>query len=89
MNSGINEALEWSEILIHLFSIVPISSIEVLMISPSFKHLPWEAPTPDGVPVKIKSPVCRVKNSDMYEMIWGISNIKSFVLSFWRNSSFT
>ena len=65
INSGINEAFEWSAILTHLFSKVPIPSIVVFRISPFLRSLPCVAPTPAGVPVNIKSPVFRVINSEM------------------------
>ena len=72
-----------------MFSSVPIPSIVVFKISPSFRNLPWVAPTPSGVPVKITSPVFKVINSDMYEIKYGISNIKSLVSVSCLNSSFT
>ena len=66
-NSGMNDALLWSEILTHLFSILPIPWIVVERISPSLRSLPWVAPTPAGVPVNIKSPGYELaKNTDGY-----------------------
>ena len=64
-NSGIKLIFEWSLILTHLFLIVPISLIDVVTTSPCLSNLPWVAPTPDGVPVNIRSPVFNVKNSDI------------------------
>ena len=39
--------------------------MDVVTISPCLSNLPWVAPTPEGVPVNIRSPGVNVKNSDM------------------------
>src|SRR5581483_8483657 len=50
------------------FSISPMFSIQSLTVSPDFRNVPLSAPVPDGVPVRIRSPGCRV----MFSESWAI-----------------
>jgi Integrase core domain len=42
----------------------PIPSMWLSIMSPALRYNPFGAPTPSGVPVKIRSPVCNVKMLD-------------------------
>ena len=53
-------------------------------VSPTFK-----GPTPFGVPVRIRSPACRVMHLLMYEISCGILKIMSFVFPRWRTCPLT
>lgn len=45
--------------------IEPIPSMVVVIVSPGFKKLRVVAPTPDGVPVKMRSPGSSVQMTEM------------------------
>src|SRR5262249_28530665 len=47
-----------------LLLISPIPSIQIFTTSPALRYSPRPAPTPAGVPVRIRSPGCRVSRAD-------------------------
>ena len=61
----------------------------VVIVSPGCRKVPVITPTPDGVPVKIRSPGSSVQIEEMYETNFGMPKIRSSVRAYWRLSPFT
>src|SRR5215467_16133011 len=49
-----------------LLLISPIPSTQIFTTSPALRYSPRPAPTPAGVPVRMRSPGCRVRRADRW-----------------------